>query len=321
MEIKPQALEKYGFSADPHHWKVIGPDGTTENDSTGNSYGCLDSAEKIPGDIGPGERLVGKIVLDSAHSSGAVALTQTLMTGGWEWSFASISDSSGVRPTHQRLHSQIQPADQGHKLRPISRIATSLCIVAAIIFSTGCGSSPAPEAATSTTDSEQPIQVDEGLLTVDVTITRPLLDPSGEDTDEEIVQAAKENGMRAAINPDGSVTYTMSRAQQREMLDRMRASVTESIADLVNDPENSLVAVDMNDDLTQFTVQVDAERYSLLDPFYAIVFYVAGGLYQQFDGVTADDLDVAVDFVDNATGELLDSGSLRAWLDSEQHPE
>jgi len=77
----------------------------------------------------------------------------------------------------------------------------------------------------------------------------------------------------------------------------------------------------MNADLTQFTVQVDAARFSSLEAFYAVIFYVGGGLYQQFDGVTADDVDVQVDFVDNATGEVIDSGTLRDWLDSAEQPE
>ena len=89
MEIQTTAaLRKYGFSVDSYYWKIIDPDGTTENDSIGNASFCLDASEEIPGDIGPGEHLSGKVVLDSGQTSGAVALTQMGMTGGWEWSFA-----------------------------------------------------------------------------------------------------------------------------------------------------------------------------------------------------------------------------------------
>lgn len=89
MEIQTsEALERYQFFVDEYHWKVIGPDGTTENDSTGNAWMCLEASEKVSSDIGPGERLVGKVVLDSKHTSGALVLTQPGMGGGWEWSFA-----------------------------------------------------------------------------------------------------------------------------------------------------------------------------------------------------------------------------------------
>ena len=69
-------------------FKVIGPDGTTENDSSsGASYGCIPSKQAVSGTIGPGEHVVGIVVLDSQYKSGGLAFTQPFMDGGWEWSF------------------------------------------------------------------------------------------------------------------------------------------------------------------------------------------------------------------------------------------
>jgi len=69
-------------------FKVIGPDGTTENDSsTAATYSCISSKQEVPGMIGPGEHVVGMVVLDSQYKSGGLALTQPFMDGGWEWSF------------------------------------------------------------------------------------------------------------------------------------------------------------------------------------------------------------------------------------------
>lgn len=75
------------FSVSEYAWKVISPEGTTENDSTGNGYMCLNSSEQIPSDFGPGEHAVGKVVLDSQHAAGALVLEQPTMAGGWEWSY------------------------------------------------------------------------------------------------------------------------------------------------------------------------------------------------------------------------------------------
>ena len=72
----------------PSDFKVIGPDGTTENNSSsGASYMCLPTKQAVPSDIGPGEHVVGIIVLDSEYKSGGLAFTQPFMDGGWEWSF------------------------------------------------------------------------------------------------------------------------------------------------------------------------------------------------------------------------------------------
>ncbi|NCD18815.1 MAG: hypothetical protein EOL89_02350 [Actinobacteria bacterium] len=77
----------YTFSE--YDFKVIGPDGTRENDSTGNAFMCLDSADSLPSQIGPGEHVVGKVVLDSKYTSGALVLSPGWMwgTGAWEWVF------------------------------------------------------------------------------------------------------------------------------------------------------------------------------------------------------------------------------------------
>lgn len=200
-------------------------------------------------------------------------------------------------------------------MKRAGRIPAALCLAAVVLLSSGCGGSGAPRADSSATSGAPAVQVDEGLLSVDVTVQRSILDPNGEQTDEQIIQGAKDKGMSAVVNPDRTVTYTMSRKQQRELLDGMRASVLESTATMVDDAQNSFTAIEVSDDMTLFTVKVDKARYSELEVLYALGFYMGGGLYQQFSGVKGDEVDVKVQFVDDATGEVLDSGSLRDWLD------
>lgn len=200
-------------------------------------------------------------------------------------------------------------------MKRAGRIPAALCLAAVVLLSSGCGGSGAPRADSSAASGAPAVQVDEGLLSVDVTVQRSILDPNGEQTDEQIIQGAKDKGMSAVVNPDRTVTYTMSRKQQRELLDGMRASVLESTATMVDDAQNSFTAIEVSDDMTLFTVKVDKARYSELEVLYALGFYMGGGLYQQFSGVKGDEVDVKVQFVDDATGEVLDSGSLRDWLD------
>ena len=49
---------------------------------------------------------------------------------------------------------------------------------------------------------------------------------------------------------------------------------------------------------------------------YALSFYIQGGYYQMFNGVSPEDVDVAVNFIDNVSGDIIDSGSYRAWVDN-----
>ncbi|MGO1458789.1 MAG: hypothetical protein ACTHWJ_02010 [Flaviflexus sp.] len=67
--------------------RIISDDGLTENDSVGNGYLCLSEAESLPTTLGPGERAIGKIVLDSAHESGILVVSLSGGVNAWEWEF------------------------------------------------------------------------------------------------------------------------------------------------------------------------------------------------------------------------------------------
>lgn len=84
--------------------------------------------------------------------------------------------------------------------RDLRNVVVSVALVGFLV--SGCASSAAPvgEVTSSTT---QGIQVDDGLLTIDVTIQRILLDPGGALSDDEIIQSATSGGMSAVINPAG----------------------------------------------------------------------------------------------------------------------
>lgn len=71
----------------PFDFSVVSPEGTTENDSVGNGYSCLQQSELFPDSMGPGEHAVGTVVLDTAHPTGAIVYSNPALFGGWEWGF------------------------------------------------------------------------------------------------------------------------------------------------------------------------------------------------------------------------------------------
>lgn len=152
------------------------------------------------------------------------------------------------------------------------------------------------------------IEVEEDLATVDVRIARSLLDQSDSLTDEEIVAGAAENGIIAVVDGE-TVVYTMTKPQRDEMLAQMRSSANEAADELIADDTNAVTDVEFNDSMTSIKVSVDASRYGALQSLLALGFYIQGALYQQFNGVSSDEIDVIVEFVDDQTGEVLDTGS------------
>jgi hypothetical protein len=68
-------------------WQVIGPDGTTENDSSGNGYSCAKDSEALPTQIEGAKHVKGVVVVDTKYKHGHLALIQDYSDSGWEWDF------------------------------------------------------------------------------------------------------------------------------------------------------------------------------------------------------------------------------------------
>ncbi|MDZ8275372.1 hypothetical protein R2Q81_05320 [Microbacterium aquimaris] len=194
------------------------------------------------------------------------------------------------------------------------RGALAASIVGAALALSSC-SGVGEDVASSSSASPAAIEVEEQLVTVDIRIARSLLDQSGSLTDEEIVAGASENGIAAVVDGD-TVVYTMTKLQRDEMLAGMRSSAQDAADELITDETNSVTTVEFNDSMTAFQVSVDAARYGALESLLALGFYIQGALYQQFNGVGPDDVDVIVEFVDDATGEVLDTGSYQDMRDN-----
>ncbi|WP_299091326.1 hypothetical protein [uncultured Microbacterium sp.] len=196
-----------------------------------------------------------------------------------------------------------------------SRLVVASFVVITSFALGGCsaGAQPRPVGAS----SAPAIEVEQAAATVDIRLARSLLDQEDALTDAQIVEAARGKGIAATVDGD-TVVYTMTRSQQADMLAQMRSSAQESADELVADETNSVTAVEFNDPMTSFKVSVDRDRYGALESLLALGFYMQGAIFQQFNGVGADDIDVIVDFVDDASGEVLESGSYQEMRENLQ---
>ena len=155
-----------------------------------------------------------------------------------------------------------------------------------------------------TEETSGAVAVDKGLLNVEVTVPASFLE--GEDIDTVVAQA-KEDGIKdVKKNDDGSVTYKMTKAQHKEMMQEMKASVTEYVDELINDEDfASIKDVEYNKDFSKFTLEVDKEAFeNSFDGFAAMGLAMSGMFYQVYDGVDAEKLNVTIDTVDQSTGEV-----------------
>ena len=149
------------------------------------------------------------------------------------------------------------------------------------------------------------VVVDRNLLSVDITIPASFFE--GDDP-QDILDAAEEQGIQeATVNPDGSVSYRMSRSQHRELLAELRISITQGLEQMVGEFA-SVQAIDHNDDFTEIEMRVDREAYeNSLDGFAIFGIAIGAGFYQLFSGADADSYRVVVNTVDDSTNETFDT--------------
>ena len=139
----------------------------------------------------------------------------------------------------------------------------------------------------------------------DITLTMPSGFFEEGMTQEELDETAQESGWKSAtLNEDGSVTFVVAKEKHEEMLQETRDMIEESIDELVSSGScPSIISVEANDDYSVFKVTLNAEEVGMAESFSVLSFYMLGGMYQLVNG--AEDNNVTVQFVNEATGEVI----------------
>lgn len=146
--------------------------------------------------------------------------------------------------------------------------------------------------------------------TVEITIPSDYI---GEDATQDELDAAVErtDGFKSAtLNADGSVTYIMTEACHKKLMQDMAQQLDSSLADMVGSEDYpNVTAIDSSDDYTKFTVTLSSDTVNLQESLMTLVFYMSGGLYHYFStGEPVDNINVR--FIDQS-GNLLQEANSR----------
>ena len=158
------------------------------------------------------------------------------------------------------------------------------------------------------------VEVDKKLL--DVTVNLPAYMFSDE-TEEEIIAAAKEEGYKSCVvNEDGSVTYVMSKSHYNERIQEMKDRVAEGCAEKISDTGDYKYITDIkyNDDFSEFKIYIDTDVAENLDFFTTVELLLTARYYQSFVGYPADKVDTRIITLNDASGEEINSLSLKEWF-------
>jgi len=166
-------------------------------------------------------------------------------------------------------------------------------LLAASLILTGCAQgSGVPESSES--EAANQIEVDKGLLTVDITIPASFLSMGGEEFTQAKVDetVASEGYLSGKLNNDGSVSYTMTKLKHAEMLDGVKSSFDESIQDSLAEYPN-VTAVTRNANFTEIRIETTENDFALGFlglglSFQAYFFHILNGSEYKLDVVIVD---------------------------------
>ena len=161
------------------------------------------------------------------------------------------------------------------------------------------------EAADAISTAEQ-IEVEDNLF--DVTLTLPA-DYASDITEEEIAQQMADGKVHTGtLNDDGSVTYTMSKAQHTALLESIAAELRSTLDDMIGSTDYpNLTSIETNDDFTDFTVYTTTQpgAVGLSDEMSVLIYYTCGKMYGIVSGQEPDN--IHVDILNAESGELVSS--------------
>ncbi|QQK78503.1 hypothetical protein HUG20_00200 [Salicibibacter cibi] len=150
-----------------------------------------------------------------------------------------------------------------------------------------------------------------GAEDVELTLPAELMEEAGADSIEELAaDADEEDGIEeVAENEDGSVSITMTGEAHQEMMAEMEQEANEYIEEIVtNDEFASIEDVTANDSFDDITFVVDQEQYeNSFDGFAAFGVSIWALMYQGFDGVDEEEMEVTIHLESAEDGEVFDS--------------
>lgn len=157
------------------------------------------------------------------------------------------------------------------------------------------------------TDEESGIEVDKGLLNVEIKLPSNFFDEEELASIEENIEQETQEA-EVTKNDDGSITVKMSKSDHKKMLEEMKEEFIVAIEDILED-ENfvSIQDISYNKDFSNLTMVVsDKETFeNSLDGFATLTLGVGSLLYQAFDGKDLEKDKVTLEIVDESTNETI----------------
>lgn len=155
-------------------------------------------------------------------------------------------------------------------------------------------------------NEESGIEVDKGLLNVEITLPASLVGEEGMEDFEASVKETVDSDI--TLNDDGSVTVKMSKSDHKKMLEELKEEFVASVDSIIED-ESFVTIQDItyNKDLTNIQMIVsDQESFeNSFDGFATLSLGIGSLFYQAFDGKDLTKDKITIEIVDQSTNETI----------------
>jgi len=152
-------------------------------------------------------------------------------------------------------------------------------------------------------ETEQGVEVDKGLMNVEMTIPLELLDEDSEELEKDL----EENwGGNIVDKDDTSVTVKMPKKEHAKMLKEFKEDIETGFQELIDDEEfASIKDIKANKNFTSIKMLVDREGFeNSFDGFSVFTVGISSMFYQVFDGKDLEKQKITIEIEDEASGEV-----------------
>lgn len=167
--------------------------------------------------------------------------------------------------------------------------------------------SPENSSAASSAESEG-IEVDENLLTVDITFPASLFEGQDMSTFDPDAYATENGFKKAIVNEDGSVTVTMTKAKHKELLAETSENIKTSFSGMIKSEDTPYITdIQHSDSFDSVDVMVSRTEYEnagFAAKFVPFSIYMQVAFYQAISG---DGQHCDIKIVDADTGDAISS--------------
>lgn len=173
----------------------------------------------------------------------------------------------------------------------------------------GCGGgNNAQSSASGASSSGGGIEVDENLLSVEITMPASFFEGTDMSTFNPESYAAEQGFKKAVVNEDGSIKVTMSKAKHKEIVEQTAKTITDAFDGMVNSEDTPYItAMNYSKDFTSVKISVDKAGYDAAGFAAAFVqfgVYMQVAIYQMFANVEAH---CEIQIIDAATNAVIKS--------------